>query len=646
MPVVPHVDAPELNYGSNSMSSSLSDSPTKSTTPDPDDVHYQGGKCRPTEVSPQVDIEALREKYRCERDKRVRLEGDHQYVEVADDFAEFYETDPYSQPIARESISADIDVAILGAGFAGMLAAARLKEAGVENIRVIDMAGDFGGTWYWNRYPGVQCDIESYCYVPLLEEVGYMTKDRYSYGAEIFEQCQRIGRHFGLYEKALFGTIVRALRWDASLNRWRISTNRGDDIRARFLVMASGPYNRPKLPGIPGLKSFKGHSFHTSRWDYEYTGGDTNGDLHKLADKRVAIVGTGATAVQVVPFLGKYAKHLYVFQRTPSSIDVRGNKKTDPEWVKTLKPGWQAERQKNFHVATFERLYPGMRDLVCDGWTEINRNIQAKLAATGQELSKDEYVALHERTDYEVMERLRHRIDSSVNDPETAAKLKPFYRFLCKRPCFNDDYIATFNRSNVTLVDVSKTRGVERFTDRGVVADGVEYEVDCVVYASGFEITTQMSRRIGIDSVVGRNGRSLYDHWAHGFRTLHGFMTHGFPNQFFTGFIQGGVSVNVSAMYDQQARHIAYIIKQALHRGAETVEPTQEAQDGWVRTMRETQVSTEAFLRECTPGYYNSEGGKVIRSHLGEVYGPGFYAFVDLMDAWRKKGDLAGLVLK
>jgi cyclohexanone monooxygenase len=603
-------------------------------------------RCEPTRTPHTVDLAALRERYRRERDKRLRPEGERQYVGTADDFSDFYEVDPYSPPIERAPLSADIDVAILGGGFAGMLAAARIKEAGIDNIRIIEMAGDFGGTWYWNRYPGVQCDIESYCYVPLLEEIGYLTKHRYSYGAEIFEQCQRIGRHFGLYEKALFGTISRSLRWDASINRWRVSTNRGDDLRARFLVMASGPYNRPKLPGIPGITDFKGHSFHTSRWDYEYTGGDTSGGLHKLADKRVAIIGTGATAVQVVPFLGKYSKHLYVFQRTPSTIDDRGNRLTDPEWAKTLTQGWQAERQKSFHIATFEQLYPGMSDLVCDGWTEINRNLQAKLAGLGNpKLSMEEYLKVREEVDYQVMERLRERIDNVVKDKDTAEKLKPYYRFLCKRPCFNDDYLPTFNRPNVTLVDVSTTQGVERLTEKGIISKGVEHEVDCIVYASGFEITTEMKRRIGIERVEGRDGRSLYDHWADGFKTLHGFTTHGFPNQLFMGFIQGGVSVNVTVMYDAQARHMAYLIKETLARGAQTLEPTREAQDDWVKTMRKTEVSSEAFLRDCTPGYYNNEGGKLIRSHLGEVYGPGFYAFTERMEAWRKNGDMHGLVL-
>ena len=602
--------------------------------------------CQPTDVPEDINIDEIRAKYAHERDRRVRREGEDQYVEVSDEFAAYYERDPWTPPVVRDPISDDIDVAILGGGFAGLLCAARLREQGVENIRVIDMAGDFGGTWYWNRYPGVQCDIEAYNYLPLLEETNYIPKHKYSYGAEIYEHCQRIGHHFGLYEKALFGTMVRSLKWDESIKRWRVETNHGDDIRARFLVMASGPYNRPKLPGVPGIMDYKGHTFHTARWDYDYTGGNCWGGLEKLRDKKVAIIGTGATAIQAVPFLGEYAKQLYVFQRTPSSIDERRNRETDPEWVKTLTPGWQARRALNFHTGTFQSFPPGVDDLVCDGWTEINRNLQTTLAKMGDpELSLEQFMAFRDVEEYKVMERLRRRVDSIVKDPATAEKLKPYYRFLCKRPCFNDAYLPTFNRPNVTLIDVSDTQGVERFTEKGIVSKGVEYDVDCIVYASGFEITTSMKRRIGIDVVEGRDGRSLYDHWENGFKTLHGQTTNGFPNQFFMGFIQGGVSVNVTVMYDQQAHHIAYMVGETLRRGAKTIECSQGAQDAWVKTMRETEVSNESFLRDCTPGYYNNEGGKVIRSHLGEIYGPGFYAYDDLLTQWRDSGKMEGLVL-
>ncbi|MER6368431.1 NAD(P)/FAD-dependent oxidoreductase [Streptomyces mirabilis] len=604
-------------------------------------------KCAPTQT-PETDHAALRAKYLLERDKRLRGEGQKQYLEAEGEFEEYYEADPYTPVVPRPPISQDIDVAILGGGLSGLITAARVKQAGVTGFRVIELGGDFGGAWYWNRYPGIQCDTDCYCYLPMLEEVGYIPKQKYSFGDEVFEHCRRIGKHFGLYDHAIFSTLIRSVVWDESIGRWRIGTNRGDDIRARFVVMCQGPFNRPKLPGIPGIRDFRGHTFHTARWDYAYTGGDMSGGLDKLADKRVAVIGTGASGVQVVPHLARSARHLYVFQRTPSYIDERGNVPTDPEWVKTLEPGWQKERQRNFHTAAFEAFAPGQPDLVCDGWTEVSRNLAAHLDATdgwAALADPEKFMELREIQDYRAMQRLRDRVDTVVEDERTARALKPYYRFLCKRPCFNDAYLPTFNRPNVTLVDVSDTKGVERITENGIIAHGVEHEVDCVIFASGFEITTDLDRRLGIRPFAGRDGLSLYDHWAKGYRTLHGVMSHGFPNQFFTGFLQGGVTASTTAMFEQQAQHIAYIIKETVARGASTVEPSEEAQDQWCATVRETAVDNTNFQRECTPGYYNNEGEQQIRSHLGEPYWPGFYALEDLLQAWRDTGEMRGLVL-
>jgi cyclohexanone monooxygenase len=607
--------------------------------------------CTPTQTPDDIDIDALREKYRLEREKRLRPEGSKQYVELTGELAEFYEVDPYTPLVVRDPISDDINVAVLGGGIAGLLSGAYLKKAGVDDVRVIEMGGDFGGVWYWNRFPGIQCDNDAYCYIPLLEELDYIPSKKYADGAEIWEHCRRIGKHFGLYDSAIFSTEVRALRWDEEIKRWRISTNHDDDIRARLIVMANGSFNRPKLPGIPGITDFKGHQFHSSRWDYEYTGGDATGGLNKLADKRVALIGTGASGIQVVPFLGRYAKHLYVFQRTPSSVDARGNQPTGSEWVNTLKPGWQKERQRNFHRwSPFEGVVFDQPDQVCDFWTELGRNMTARIAAMEDpaSITLEQIMALREEEDYRLMERLRRRIEGLVADKETAEALKPYYRFLCKRPCSNDEYLPTFNRANVTLVDVSESKGVERITERGVVAGGVEYEVDCIIYASGFEITTEIHRRYAIEVIEGRDGVSLFDHWRDSYKTLHGMTTRGFPNQFHTGFIQGGVAANTTAMLEQQAEHIAYIVSEALKRGAATVEPSQQAQEEWIRTIRETSVDTSAFDQTCTPGYYNNEGGgggEGIRSHLGEPYLPGFYVFDDLLKAWRDNGDLDGLVL-
>ncbi|SBS73159.1 Phenylacetone monooxygenase [uncultured Mycobacterium sp.] len=610
--------------------------------------------CGPTDVPQDIDIDALREKYRVEREKRLRPEGSAQYLELEGEYADFYEVDPYTAVTARDPIAEDADVVVLGGGFAGLLAGAYLKKAGVEGVRVIEMAGDFGGVWYWNRFPGIQCDNDAYCYIPLLEELGFMPSKKFADGAEIFAHCRNIGKHFGLYDGALFSTQVRELHWDDGLKRWRISTDRGDDIRARFVVMAQGSYNRPKLPGIPGIKDYcaaGGHVFHSARWDYDYTGGDADGGLDKLADKRVALVGTGATGIQLVPHLGRDAKQLFVFQRTPSSVDSRSNPPTDREWAASLQPGWQEERKRNFHNwSPFVGVVFGEPDLVCDFWTELGRNLTARIAASPDpaSVSIEQIMAFREEEDYKIMERLRRHVAEIVEDPDTAEALKPYYRFMCKRPTSSERYLETFNQSNVTLVDVSASKGVEQLTEKGIVANGVEYEVDCVIFASGFEISTEISRRFAIDSIVGRDGVSLFDHWHDDYKTLHGMTTRGFPNQFFMGFIQGGVSANTTAMFEQQAQHIAYLIAEAQKRGATTVEPSQEGQDTWVATVRGLSIDNSAFELSCTPGYYNNEGrggSENNGSFLGDFYSPGFYAFDDLIAEWRAKGDLDGLEL-
>jgi cyclohexanone monooxygenase len=604
--------------------------------------------CAATET-PEVDIPALHAKYLAERDKRLRTDGQNQYLQAEGGFEEFYEGDPHLPVEPRDAIIDEIDVVVLGGGFAGLIAAQRLRQAGVEDFRIIELGGDFGGVWYWNRYPGIRIDSDSYSYLPLIEETGFMPKEKYSSGDECYEHAQRIGKHFGLYEKALFHTLIRSLEWDESISRWQIRTNRGDEIRARFVVMCQGPYNRPKLPGIPGIKDFKGHMFHSARWDYEYTGGTLHGGLDKIADKRIAVIGTGSTGVQIIPHLAAGAKHLTVFQRTPSYIYERNNPPTDPEWVKSLEPGWREARQRNFNNAGFAFYKPGEPDLICDGWTEVARNLAAKLNETnGWAAIADpvEFARLKEIEDYRSMERLRRRVDEIVEDPETAEKLKPYYRNMCKRPVFSEEFLPTFNRPNVTLVDVAETKGVERITENGIIANGVEYEVDCIVFASGFEITTSLDRQFAIRPFAGRDGESLYDKWGNGFRTLHGMMTHGFPNHFATGFVQGGVTASVTRMYEQQADHIAYIVSTALDRGITHVEPTAEAEENWVQTIRANAFDNSLFTSECTPGYYNSEGEKNGRGFLGDPFWGGFYKFELLLQAWRATGELEGMELR
>ena len=588
------------------------------------------------------DPEALRTKYREERDKRIRADGNEQYVEVKGDFSRYVD-DPYVDPgFTREPLNDAVDVVIIGGGFGGLLAGARLREAGVKDIRVIEKGGDFGGTWYWNRYPGAQCDIESYIYLPLLEETGYIPKEKYSYAPEILAHARRIGEHFDLYRNACFQTQIKALTWSEEECRWIVTTNRDDRMRARFVIMSNGPLNRPKLPGIPGIDSFKGHTFHTSRWDYGYTGGDTNGNLHKLGDKRVAVIGTGATAVQCVPFLAKYAKHLDVFQRTPSSIDERGNRPTDPEWVKTLKPGWQKHRMENFNVLVTGGFQD--QDLVNDGWTDIIRNLGGLLIARNQnsELSPQEVMRLAEIADFKKMNQIRARVDAIVKDKRTAESLKPWYRQFCKRPTFNDEYLPAFNRPNVTLVD-TMGRGVDRITEKGLVFDGVEYEADCIIFATGFEVGTAYTRRAGFE-VYGRDGKALSENWANGLKTLHGFCSVGFPNCFHMGITQNALTANFPHMLEEQSRHIAELIRHAKSQEARCIEPTAEAEAEWVATIKEKAMNNQDFLEACTPGYYNNEGKPEKGFGLaGELYGGGPVEFHDLIRKWREAGEMKGL---
>jgi cation diffusion facilitator CzcD-associated flavoprotein CzcO len=594
------------------------------------------------------DPEALHEKYLAERDRRLRPDGIGQYVEVKAEFSRYVD-DPYVKPgFTRDPVFDHVEFAIIGGGFGGLLMGARLREAGFESLRMVEAAGDFGGTWYWNRYPGAMCDVESYCYLPLLEELGYMPKHKYSFAPEILEHSRAIGRHYGLYDQALLQTKVTELRWDDAASVWIVSTDRGDRFTARYVAMANGPLSRPKLPGVPGIDEFEGYTFHTSRWDYGYTGGDSSGNLTGLADKRVGIIGTGATAVQCVPHLGAWAKQLYVFQRTPSSVDVRNNRETDPEWFASLPEGWQARRQENFNT-----LVAGgdqEEDLVHDGWTDIFRNLTGAAAKDasrklGRRLSGAERAQLMMMADYRKMNQVRARVNEIVQDPATAELLKPWYRQFCKRPCFHDEYLDTFNRPNVTLVDTGG-RGIERLTGRTVVANGRDYEVDCLIFATGFEVGTSYTRRAGYD-IVGRHGVTLSDHWSEGLRTLHGLTVRNFPNCFFLGFTQTAITISVPQALGEQARHVAYIVNQARKRDAKAIEPTAQAEQAYIDVVRSLARTGERFYRECTPGYYNSEGAEGNRAgFFSNMYGAGPLAFFELLDQWRAAGDLAGLELR
>ena len=592
-----------------------------------------------------LDKKALLAKYIAERDKRLRADGNDQYLRLEGQFSHYLE-DPYTPVTPRDPKTDHVTFAFVGGGFAGLVTGARLVEAGVKDVRILEKGGDFGGTWYWNRYPGAQCDTASMIYMPLLEETGHMPSEKYAHAPEILEQCQRIGRQYGLYDNALFHTEVESLTWQEAEHRWLIRTNRGDAFTASFIGLGTGPLHVPKLPGIPGIGDFKGHAFHTSRWDYDYTGGDPQGALmEKLADKRVAIIGTGATSVQAVPHLSRACGKLYVVQRTPSSVDVRANAPIDPDWFKSIaEPGWQKRWLENFTAN--QAGGAADEDLVQDGWTDLSRRIRSKISDLPPERRTPmDMLAAYEDSDFEKMEEIRSRVDSIVSDRETAQKLKAWYRQLCKRPCFHDAYLQSFNSPSTVLVDTDG-QGVEKITEKGFVVAGVEYEVDCIIYASGFEVGTPFEQRAGFD-LAGRGGRRLSEAWAEGMKTLHGIHAHGFPNAFLVQPTQGANLIsNIPHNLTESGATIAAIVREALDRGAQEVEVTAEAQAAWVDLLL-TGMGRMLGSPDCTPGYYNNEGqdpGPAARLNVG--YPHGASAFFTYIQGWRSSGAFEGLAFR
>ena len=586
-------------------------------------------------AQPEIDFDALSRKYASEREKRLRQDASFQYRQMTGEFAGFA-VDPFAGPdAAREPVDCETDVLIIGAGYGGLMTGVRLRQAGITNLRVLDKASDFGGTWYWNRYPGVACDVDAYVYMPFLEETGYMPREKYAKGPEIREHCERIAQKYDLYRDSLFRTTATTLVWDEKSSRWIVRTDRGDRIAARFVVGCTGLLSKPKLPGIPGLETFEGVSFHTSRWNYEYTGGDHTGGLTGLAGKRVGVIGTGSTGIQVIPKLAADAGHLYVFQRTPSSIDRRGNMPTDPDWAASLKPGWQDERIHNFTAWTSGRREG--EDLINDAWTDILGQPGRSFGGEASTLSPEEL----QLAEFRKMEKVRQRIDAVIEDPATAEALKPWYNYFCKRPCFSDEYLQTYNRPNVTLVD-TEGKGVERITPTGAVVNGKEYPLDCLIYATGFDYMLEYARESGLD-ITGRNGVSLTEHWSRGARTLYGMQTRGFPNYFLMSLVQAGVSINYIHIADVQTKHIASIISQCIENDIAWVEPTEEAEEAWVSTVMKEGAARRAQTEACTPSYANYEGQARETVELNQSFTGGPLTYVEILEKWRVDGSMPGL---
>ncbi|MGE2692497.1 flavin-containing monooxygenase [Mycolicibacterium pulveris] len=587
-----------------------------------------------------VDPQELARKYAQEREKRIRADGAGQYIPV--EIGSEVEADPFTKTQPREPITKDTEVAVIGAGFAGLLSAVHLRKEGVDDITVIDKAADFGGTWYWNRYPGIACDTDSYLYLPLLEETGYIPAMKYSPGDEIFDYAKAIAKQYNCYEGAVFQARVRNVAWDDNGFRWTVTTDRGDEIRARYVVLATGGIlHRPKLPGIPGLETFKGHWFHSSRWDFDVTGGDSRGNLHKLADKRVAIVGTGPTALQAFPHVAKSAKETYLVQRTPTIVLPRDNGPTDEEWFVSQEPGWQEKRWANFEAQMLG--IPVEEKIVEDEWTRVWSIPPLETPEDGSEPDMDAYLRMVEDNDIAQMERARARIEEVVDDPELAEALKPWYATHCKRPGFNDEYLQAFNRPNVHLLDTDG-KGADAITENGIVVGGKEYEVDVIVYATGFEAVVTPDRSGGFD-VIGCHGRTLAEAWQQRVRTVHGIQTHGFPNMYIVGGLrQTAVTVNNTYAFNYQARHVASYIAALREQDVAKIDITESAVQEWCDVMDEKVglVFNAEAVQACTPGYFNNEGDfdaatgnfEHGRPIWVDAYGGGTFEYQEILSKW------------
>ncbi|MDX2358456.1 NAD(P)/FAD-dependent oxidoreductase [Dietzia sp. PP-33] len=586
------------------------------------------------------DPEYLRQRFEADKQARLRKDQLDQFQGLAD-VLEVDDRDPFTEPINREAVIEELDTLVLGGGFGGLTAGAYLTRNEVKNFRIVEYGGDFGGTWYWNRYPGVQCDIESHIYLPLLEETGYVPSQRYADGSEIFEHAQRIGRHYDLYDRTYFQTRATHAQWDENAQRWDVTTDRGDRFRTRVLMRSNGALTKPQLPKVPGIGDFEGKIFHTSRWDYDYTGGTAAGNLENLRDKRVAVVGTGATGVQVVPYVAQDAEELVVVQRTPSVVQPRNNRKTDPDWKASLEPGWQYERHDNFNGIISGHEVEG--NMVDDGWTHLFPELtgQPLVDVPVGELPVADQAAVAEIADMKLLMGAHARVDSIVADQATADGLKPWFGYMCKRPCFNDEYLQTFNRPNVTLA--ASPTGIDGITSTGIVVGGTHYEVDCIIFATGFETGSGPAGIYGYD-VIGRDGHSMQEYFTEGARTFHGFFTHGFPNFVELGMSQTAYYVNFVYMLDRKARHSARLVRHLLDNDLGTFEPTAEAEADWVTEVRRSNEPREAYWGACTPGYYNGQG-EVSKAVFRDVYNSSEIDFWNMIEDWWNSGRFEGLAL-
>lgn len=633
----------------------------------------------------------IQEKYTAEAQKRLRPDGVAQFLnlEESDDARlRRLADDPWADHAALDALEPPISPGsrhkflVIGAGISGLLSAVRLIQAGfsADQIRLVDGAGGIGGTWYWNRYPGIHCDVEAYIYMPLLQETGYMPSTKYASGVEIRNYLNDVAKKYNLADKVLLRSTVEGVEWDEGSNVWKanISAGRGPrgadkstfTAEAEFVVLTSGLLAKPHVPklGGAGLSQFKGELLHTSRWDYNATGGSAEEvfpQLDKLKGKRVGIIGTGATAIQAVPILAQHAGELFVFQRTPSAVYQRGQRDTTPEeWAKVTQAGqdWQTRRMNNNIKNITWPDSGGEEDLINDEWSR-QKAYAASVGGPGIPDTRPEKVpeiiGHFLGLDAENSMRLRARVAAIVEDKDTAEKLTPWYPIWCKRPTFSETYLPAFNQPNVHLVDTDG-KGVDGATQAGLTVGGKEYPLDVLVLATGFLSPStgnlDPAMRAGV-RVTGKAGRTLSDKWSQqGPSTLHGCISSGFPNLFFINPAQAGVAPNQAHAIDVQARHIAQLIAAAAAAAATTsrvvVDVDTQAEEAWAMQCV-AGAARFATFSVCTPGYINNEGARLDMSDQAALFkaakaspiAEGLLKYEEILDGWRKDGKMQGLVV-
>jgi cation diffusion facilitator CzcD-associated flavoprotein CzcO len=473
----------------------------------------------------------------------------------------------------------DFDAIVVGVGFSGLYLVYRLRELGFT-VQAIEAGDDVGGTWYWNRYPGARCDIESmtysYSWSEELEQE-WTWSERYAAQPEILRYLNHVADRFDLRRHIRFGTRVTAAAFDEQKTCWAVTTDAGDVLRAAFLIMATGCLSVPRLPDIRGLDRFEGETYHTALWPHEPV---------SLAGKRVGIIGTGSSAVQVLPAIAGEAAQVTVFQRTPAFSVPAWNGPLDDETVRAHKARYREYRELA-RVTGGGNPWHTRKQSIFDETPEQRREEFEKRYRLGGFHLHAAYSDLftNEEANELVSEFVREKIRERVGDPELAELLCPYdYPLATKRMCVDTGYYEAFKRPNVRLVSVKETP-IEEITERGVRVAGEEHELDVLVLATGFDAMTGALLRVDI---VGRGGRSLRDVWADGPRTYLGLAIAGFPNLFtVTGPGSPSVLSNMVVSIEQHVEFITDCMVYARQLGCTAIEAKPEAQERWVEHVRE-----------------------------------------------------------